>query len=55
MSAYVPRFQSFFRFFLHYYVLAKLATSSIRVKGFVKSALFLVIPKGIKDANGTCQ
>ena len=31
MSTHVPGFQSFFRF-LHYFVLAKLATTSIRVK-----------------------
>ena len=31
MSTHVPRFQSFFRF-LHHFVQAKLATSSIRVK-----------------------
>ena len=30
MITYVPGFQSFFRFFLHHFVLAKLADSSIR-------------------------
>ena len=32
MSTHMPGFQSFFRFFLHHFVLPKLATSSIRVK-----------------------
>ena len=32
MSTHLPGFQSFFSFFLHHCVLAKLATSSIRVK-----------------------
>ena len=32
MSIHVPGFQSFFSGFLHHFVLAKLATSSIRVK-----------------------
>ena len=32
MSTHLPRFQSFFLDFLHDFVLAKLATSSIRVK-----------------------
>ena len=31
MSTHVPEFQSFFAGFLHHFVLAKLATSSIRV------------------------
>ena len=31
MSTNVPGFQSFSVYFLHYFVLAKLATSSIRV------------------------
>ena len=30
MSTHVPGFQSFFFFFFHHFVLAKLATSSIR-------------------------
>ena len=36
MNTHMPGFQSFFVFilFLHYFVLAKLATSSIRVKYF---------------------
>ena len=32
MSTYLPGFRSFFPFFLHHFVLAKLATGSIRVK-----------------------
>ena len=32
ISTHVPGFQSFFSFFLHHFVSAKLATSSIRVK-----------------------
>ena len=32
ISTHVPGFQSYFRFFLHHFVLAILATSSIRVK-----------------------
>ena len=32
MSTHVPGFQTFFSFFLHYFVMANLATSSIRVK-----------------------
>ena len=32
MSTHVPGFQSFFQCFLYYFVMAKLATSSIRVK-----------------------
>ena len=31
MSTHVPVFQSFFRVFLHQFILAKLATSSLRV------------------------
>ena len=34
MSTHVPGFQSFFSF-LHHFVLAKLATSSIRVKMYI--------------------
>ena len=33
MNTHLPGFQSFFRF-LHHFVLAKLATSRIRVKGY---------------------
>ena len=33
MSTNMPRFKSFFQVFLYHFVLAKLATSSIRVKG----------------------
>ena len=32
MSTHVPGFLIFFQFFLHHFVLAKLATTSIRVK-----------------------
>ena len=32
MSTDVPGFLSFYKFFLHHFVLAKLATSSIRVE-----------------------
>ena len=32
MSAHVPGFQSILSVFLHHFILAKLATSSIRVK-----------------------
>ena len=32
MSTHVPGFQSFFMFFFHHFVKAKLATSSVRVK-----------------------
>ena len=32
MSTHLPGFQSFFTFFLHHIELAKLATSSLRVK-----------------------
>ena len=32
MSTHVPRFDSFFQVFKNHFVLAKLATSSIRVK-----------------------
>ena len=32
MSTHLPGFQSFFFFFLHHFVLAKLATSMIKVK-----------------------
>ena len=31
MGTHMPRFQSFFCIFLHFFLLAKLATSSIRV------------------------
>ena len=36
MSTYVPGFESFFRF-LHHFILAKLATSNIRVKCCVEA------------------
>ena len=36
MSSHLPGFPSFFRFFLHHFVLVKLATTSIRVKGFMQ-------------------
>ena len=42
MSTHVPGFQSFFKeYFLHIFVLAKLATTSIRVNSFAldKSSL----------------
>ena len=32
MSTHMPGFQYYFRFFLHHFLLAKLVTSSIRVK-----------------------
>ena len=34
MSTHVPGFQLLFRFFLHHFVMAKLATSSIKVKQY---------------------
>ena len=40
MSTHVPGFQSFFLFFLHHFVLAELATSSIRVSTCAAGGLF---------------
>ena len=45
MSTHFPGFQSFFRF-LHHFVLAKLATSSIRVKLISKHLVNSEIPGG---------
>ena len=39
MSTHVPWFQSFFSVFLHRFVLAKLATSSIRVNELNKEVV----------------
>ena len=46
MSTHLPGFFGHFNFFLHHFVLAKLATSSIRVKGPLLSCLCICIFMG---------
>ena len=48
IRTHLPGFQSFFSFFLHYFLLAKLATSSIRVNsGSKKYVQIILILKGL--------
>ena len=54
-STHLPGFQSFFSFFSNHFVLAKLATTSIRVKNLPmaqKSTECLCGPMGYQGANG---
>ena len=42
MSTHVPGFQLIFQFFLHHFVLAKIASSNIRVK-FLSCTVFMLM------------
>ena len=49
MSTHLPGFKSVFSFFLHHFVLAKLATSSIRVNIILSSLLSNVLLKNLAE------